>query len=571
MLPVCAFLLSVGISGQAEDTVLPNTGTDPDFSGGSQADRFSVHGSLRVSTNSRNLEHEDGTPFFYLGDTAWEICWKSTREEAEAYLNDRAAKGFTVIQMVAMSHQRLRNGGVTNRYGEPFFLEGDIRIPNSGYFAYVDWLVHQMNRRGMAAAIVPLWAYMSDVHAGSGPVWERPVRREEALLLANYLGARYADMEVIWVLGGDNTFDQPEQRDFWRQMAEEIDSASGKKRLKTIHTAGHTASFDYFDERNRWLDFHTYQSSHLANGDYTWKAGRRGYELNPLKPVLNAEAVYEDIYHNLWAPGDTNSVETFRIRDIHVRRALLESICSGALVGLVYGANGIWQWHTDDLPGSHNPRYGPLAAMNLPGSAQAGMVKSLLMNMGWPGMRPGQHYHAWNDADAYVPIASFDGDLLVYFPEEVTTVGIRQGGSALEGYWIDPQNGSTHISETPKVIEGVRLLTKPDSWADAIWVGRRPAQLGHNPDRTSHIHAVHPNPSRTRRVLELDITHHGTGSLVIVNVRGRLIARRNVRFGAGKNRIELPADGSGTYFYRLQMVTAIGQELEISGQYAVVR
>ena len=31
------------------------------------------HGKLKVSENHRFLQHEDGTPFFYLGDTAWEL------------------------------------------------------------------------------------------------------------------------------------------------------------------------------------------------------------------------------------------------------------------------------------------------------------------------------------------------------------------------------------------------------------------------------------------------------------------------------------------------------------------
>ncbi|MCW1735474.1 DUF4038 domain-containing protein, partial [Anaerorudis cellulosivorans] len=31
------------------------------------------HGRLKVSDNRRFLVFEDGTPFFYLGDTAWEL------------------------------------------------------------------------------------------------------------------------------------------------------------------------------------------------------------------------------------------------------------------------------------------------------------------------------------------------------------------------------------------------------------------------------------------------------------------------------------------------------------------
>ena len=39
---------------------------------------------LRVSDNRRYLVYEDGRPFFYLGDTAWELFHRLDREEAEA-------------------------------------------------------------------------------------------------------------------------------------------------------------------------------------------------------------------------------------------------------------------------------------------------------------------------------------------------------------------------------------------------------------------------------------------------------------------------------------------------------
>jgi len=58
---------------------------------------------LKVSSNRRFLVHEDGSPFFYLGDTAWELFHRLTTSEAERYLQDRAAKGFTVIQAVALA------------------------------------------------------------------------------------------------------------------------------------------------------------------------------------------------------------------------------------------------------------------------------------------------------------------------------------------------------------------------------------------------------------------------------------------------------------------------------------
>jgi len=52
---------------------------------------------LQVSANRRFLKQEDGSPFFWLGDTGWYI-WKLNPADVELYLSDRARQGFTVIQ-----------------------------------------------------------------------------------------------------------------------------------------------------------------------------------------------------------------------------------------------------------------------------------------------------------------------------------------------------------------------------------------------------------------------------------------------------------------------------------------
>src|SRR5262245_29713033 len=58
---------------------------------------------LKVSDNHRFLVTDDGRPFFWLGDTAWELFHRQTREDAERYLANRAALRFTVVQAVALA------------------------------------------------------------------------------------------------------------------------------------------------------------------------------------------------------------------------------------------------------------------------------------------------------------------------------------------------------------------------------------------------------------------------------------------------------------------------------------
>jgi len=44
------------------------------------------HGKLMVSEEGRYLKHEDGTPFFWLGETGWLLPQRLDRDEASYYL-----------------------------------------------------------------------------------------------------------------------------------------------------------------------------------------------------------------------------------------------------------------------------------------------------------------------------------------------------------------------------------------------------------------------------------------------------------------------------------------------------
>ena len=52
------------------------------------------HGDLCVSPNGRFLQHTDGTPFLYLGDTAWELIYRLNEPEVELYMENRRTKGL---------------------------------------------------------------------------------------------------------------------------------------------------------------------------------------------------------------------------------------------------------------------------------------------------------------------------------------------------------------------------------------------------------------------------------------------------------------------------------------------
>src|SRR6195952_5532728 len=94
---------------------------------------------LKISADKRHLVKKDGKPFFWMGDTAWELFHRLNREEADQYLKRRAEQGFTVVQAVALAEfDGLKE---PNPYGDTPLLNNDPTTPNDAYFKHVDYIV----------------------------------------------------------------------------------------------------------------------------------------------------------------------------------------------------------------------------------------------------------------------------------------------------------------------------------------------------------------------------------------------------------------------------------------------
>jgi Protein of unknown function (DUF4038) len=113
----------------------------------------SPHGDLTISPDKRFLMHADGTPFFYLGDTAWELFHRLTREEAEKYLENRREKEFTVIQAVVLAE--LDGLNTPNAYGDRPRSDNDPAKFNEAYFKHVDYVVQKAREKGLYIGMLP--------------------------------------------------------------------------------------------------------------------------------------------------------------------------------------------------------------------------------------------------------------------------------------------------------------------------------------------------------------------------------------------------------------------------------
>src|SRR5690554_6823080 len=102
---------------------------------------------LKVSSDQRYLQTTKGKPFLWLGDTAWELFHRLSREEANLYLEDRARKGFNIIQAVVLAERDGLN--VPNFYGETPLIDYDPTQPNEAYFKHVDYIVKKAEKSGL--------------------------------------------------------------------------------------------------------------------------------------------------------------------------------------------------------------------------------------------------------------------------------------------------------------------------------------------------------------------------------------------------------------------------------------
>lgn len=157
---------------------------------------------LQVSTNRHFLVDGQGRPFFWLGDTAWELFHRLTREETELYLDNRRRKGLNLVQAVALAE--FEGLTVPNAYGELPLHQQDPRQPNEAYFAHVDWAIAAAAARGLVVGLLPTWGDKVNKMWGAGPVVfdEASARDYGAWLGRRYRQAPDGTSSGLWAATG---------------------------------------------------------------------------------------------------------------------------------------------------------------------------------------------------------------------------------------------------------------------------------------------------------------------------------------------------------------------------------
>lgn len=428
---------------------------------------FLVNGHAQpvgISENGRYLVKKDGSPFFYLGDTAWELFHRLDREDADLYLSNRAAKGFTVIQAVVLS----QIGGLDdpNPYGHLPLKNSDPSRPNEDYFKHVDYIVDKAASLGLVIGMLPTWgSYWSSLNPDQ-VIFTVSNAREYGL----FLGKRYRDKPLIWILGGDHNIHTEEEYRIIESMALGLREGDGGNHLITFHPRGPGFSSDYFQDAS-WLDFNMYQSSHAGHDHDNGLFAEHDYSLTPVKPTLDGEPRYENLQVGFYWNG-FNRMDRFD--DYDVRQAAYWSILAGAC-GHTYGHSSVWQMYAPgrtSIIAAVMPWYD---ALNQPGAYQMEHLRRLFETRPFNRLVPNQKMikNGPETGGGKIRAAMADDGsfAMVYSPRGEPFTIDQSGVDAryIKAIWFDPRYGISYHLHTGDT-KGIQTYTPPTSGRGQDWI-----------------------------------------------------------------------------------------------------
>lgn len=401
------------------------------------------HGQLQVSENHRFLVHEDGTPFFYLGDTAWQLLHDLDRGEVELYLENRRQKGFTVVQTVVLAEY----GGLDqpNAYGHyalkdkndpttPDVKEG----PDNDYWDHVEWVVDRACEKGLYIGLLPTWGRYVTSHWKFGIV-DGIFTPRNAEAYGRFIGERFHDKpNIIWIIGGDRAAPTDEAQAIWRALAKGIalgvlGTEDYRKIMMTYHTSGPGLSSEFF-HNDAWCDFNAIQSSH-GDSILNYKMIESDYGLFPPKPTIDLETTYPEL---------VIQANQRPANDDDARRAAYWAVFAGAF-GHTYGHNAIWQMHSPSKRAIAGVKSYWKDALDVPSAAQMGYLRRLIESRPFLSRVPDpQMIHSGQGEGIDYAIANRGGGYaMVYFPtgKPITLHLGKISGETIQAWWFDPRTG----------------------------------------------------------------------------------------------------------------------------------
>ena len=412
------------------------------------------HGFVKISGNGRYFTYDDGTPFYWLGDTNWQApnyvsvtrcnypgcgCGNQFKHEVD----DRAGKGFTVYQTYFDSSET-DGGGQRATTEEPgLWLEKYVKIDPAAFSGKIDLMFDYLAEKGMVIAL-GYGVHANTVNAMNGEELER---------LSRYLTARYAAYPVVWITAQEITGE--EQFDRWVDSARTVAAGDGYNHPGSAHQYPLPAENEFVERLGNepWHDFYALQGGHGA--EIPKKAVYESYWNNTragrAKPFVETEANYEDIICGTFNGYDASRISAWKA-----------NLCGSC--GFTYGATGVWanNYSTAGNTGwlgtfSYEPWY---MGIDKPGSFEMKYMADFFGYVGFSRLVPRFNDAAFSDlADEDKVVASSDNadTYVAYFYNRSTGTGVLRGLDRAAWYvakWYDPLTGR-FVEILPENAQGI--------------------------------------------------------------------------------------------------------------------
>jgi Protein of unknown function (DUF4038)/Putative collagen-binding domain of a collagenase len=445
---------------------------------------------IRVSDNQKFLVDKNGKPFFWVGDTDWELFHRINREQAAEFISTRSEQGFNVLQAVALAEfNGIRE---PNRYGDyPLNNEDPTQLavtpgsdPNNSYqydyWDHVDFIINLAAEKGMYIGLLPTWGDKVAHLWGDGPIIFNP---QNAEVFGSILAKRYAKhWNIIWILGGDrpavykNNDKDWDDRPVWRAMAKGIEDVLGKETFITYHPAGGPNSTSRYIHEDPWLDMNSFQSGHGSRTAEAWDYVVRDLAMKPQKPTLDMEPCYEDHPVNPWDGKWTRARGYFSAYDVRAR--IYRGVFAGAC-GVTYGHHQIWQFLDTALYKPINVGDTIIGWQNASGAEAAGemqYLKNLMLSRPYFSRVVNQNIIVSDKGKDYTNLvyATVDENksyAMVYLPQNkpVKIDMSKISGSAKNIWWYDVRRGTATKGKSAKG-NGKITFTPPKEGTDWVLV-----------------------------------------------------------------------------------------------------
>jgi len=284
---------------------------------------FDQHGPLHVSANRRFLEHTDGTPFFWMADTAWNGPMNATPKDWRFYLKTRKQQKFNAVQWIAAQWLGSPWGDLNRRQA----YSGYDRIKlDPIFFKRLDSFVEMTSRAGMLSVPVMMWAIDHSIYRSYNPGLVLP--EDQAIRLGRYMVARWGAYPVVWILNGDGDY-RGALAERWVRIGRGVFGGRAHAPV-SLHPGGRIWVQDEFKDEE-WLDIIGYQSGHSGDDEtVSWLVAgppSQGWKKIPPRPQINLEPPYE---------ANLGSEIYEKLNDFVCRRGLYYSLLVTPTCGVTY-------------------------------------------------------------------------------------------------------------------------------------------------------------------------------------------------------------------------------------------